>query len=191
MQDKKPEAVDPLIVAALGARWSGVLAPGLVLPGLGLLAIALPVISTLAIEFVIGTTLILAGAYRITATVVAGSYSGSWLGLVGGVCALALGAALFINPTAAGAPVIAGLYTRLVPTARFAVFGSSPHLEVGANAPPAGRAAKPRVYPSLSAPVSRPGRIPDSRSGQEWIEHGYPGVSVLVAQILRVEHRRS
>lgn len=100
MQDINREQIDHVIFATLSDRWKGVLIQGLVLIGLGLLAIALPGLSTLAIEIVIGATLIVSGAYRVVATVVAGSYRGSWLSLLGGGVALAFGCALFVNPSA-------------------------------------------------------------------------------------------
>ena len=58
----------------------------------------------------------------------------------------------------AGIPVVAGLYTILIPVAIFAIFGSSRHLVVGADSATAAILATTLV--TMALPDSPPGTCP-------------------------------
>ena len=102
---------------ALHAHWRGFLVTGVVMVILGILAATLPNVSSLAIEILVGWLFFTGGLVR-AATVMRGRHlPGYWGSILGGVCAMALGALLIARP-------LQGVVTlALVMAAVFAVEG--------------------------------------------------------------------
>ncbi len=92
----------------LHARWRCILTQGIMLALLGALAIALPVITTLAIEIVIGWLLIFGGVWRTVAhTRARHSYGFGWY-LATALMAIVIGAGMLLVPHA-GIKALTGL----------------------------------------------------------------------------------
>ena len=102
-------------VAALAqAHWGRFLAQGAILIALGLLAAALPVFTTLAVEILVGWLLIIGGAWRAVSLVRSTRMPGRGWSLAMAVAAIVLGALLVAMPLAGMLTLTMLLVTYLV-----------------------------------------------------------------------------
>ncbi len=95
---QRVERLNKLAAEAIQAHWKIFLAQGLFLMALGLLAVALPNIATLAIEVFIGWMLFIGGLLRLFAVLRARGAPGFIWALLTAVLALALGLLLVAKP---------------------------------------------------------------------------------------------
>ena len=92
------EALHQRARTAIAAHSKFFLLQGVILVLLGMLAVALPVISTLGIDLVVGTLLIVGGCLRTALTLPKRHLPGFWWSLLNGVLAIALGILLVARP---------------------------------------------------------------------------------------------
>jgi len=96
--DSKPLASD--VAARVQAHWRRFLVQGILMIALGILAVALPVATTLAVEILVGWLLVIGGVWRaITLARSSGMPGFGWL-LAMAVVAIVLGAMLVMMPLA-------------------------------------------------------------------------------------------
>jgi uncharacterized membrane protein HdeD (DUF308 family) len=86
------------LAAEIHEHWKVFLVQGIVMMGLGVLAIALPEISTLAIEIIIGWLLFIGGIFRTVMLLRAKRIPGFGWSLAAALAAVALGVVLVIRP---------------------------------------------------------------------------------------------
>jgi uncharacterized membrane protein HdeD (DUF308 family) len=86
------------VQAIIRAHWKLFLFQGVLMLVLGMLAVALPNVSTLEIELLVGWLFIIGGFFRAAAIVTKRDMPGFWWSLLGGVVAMALGAILIAHP---------------------------------------------------------------------------------------------
>jgi len=101
MTDLQPRDIENLrdrVAAAVAAHRTAFLVQGIVLIVLGLLAVALPVVSTLAIEILVGWLFVIGGALRVTGLVRAKHLPGYGWSLAAAVVAVVLGLVLVAAP---------------------------------------------------------------------------------------------
>ena len=80
------------------AHWLAFLASGVVMVGLGVLAVILPNVSSLGVELVVGWLLLIGGFVRAVHLMTKGHPSGYWWSVLGAVAAIVLGACLIFMP---------------------------------------------------------------------------------------------
>ncbi|MBT5415439.1 MAG: HdeD family acid-resistance protein [Rhodospirillaceae bacterium] len=95
---QRVEALRKTAAAAIRAHWKIFFAQGLVMTVLGILAVALPNIATLAIEILIGWLLFIGGLFRVLSVLRARGAPGFWWALLTALLALALGLLLIAKP---------------------------------------------------------------------------------------------
>jgi uncharacterized membrane protein HdeD (DUF308 family) len=96
--DAKPLASD---VAALGqAHWRRFLVQGVLMIALGTLAVALPVVTTLAVEILVGWLFVIGGVWRAISLARSSRMPGFGWSLAMAIVAIALGAMLVMMPLA-------------------------------------------------------------------------------------------
>jgi uncharacterized membrane protein HdeD (DUF308 family) len=98
----RPPNVDEIrreILAAIRSHWRFLLLEGGVIMILGLLALALPNVFTVATELFIGWIFLVAGILRTLVTLRSSRVPGFWLSLATGILAAVLGAVLILQPT--------------------------------------------------------------------------------------------
>ena len=93
-----PDAIRKRMADAIAAHWKLFLVQGVILVVLGLLAVAMPLISTLAIELLIGWLFLVGGALRLATLFRARHLPGYWWSIATAVAAVALGLILIANP---------------------------------------------------------------------------------------------
>lgn len=101
MNEPTPETIDRLraaAAAAMQAHWKMFLAQGVIMMALGLIAVALPHIATVAIEILIGWLFFVGGLFRLLTVLRAPRVPGYWWSLLTAVLALALGLLLIVQP---------------------------------------------------------------------------------------------
>ncbi len=101
MSESTPERIEGLreaAAAAIRTHWKIFLAQGVALMVLGLLAVALPNVATLAIEIFIGWLLLIGGLFRLIAVLRARGAPGFWWSLLTAVLAVVLGFLLIADP---------------------------------------------------------------------------------------------
>lgn len=101
MSDGPPEKVEKLraaIAASIHAHWKLFLVQGVVMMGLGLVAVALPHIATLTIEIFIGWLFFAGGLFRTLAILRTRRAPGFWLSILTAILALVLGLVLILRP---------------------------------------------------------------------------------------------
>ncbi|HEX7007673.1 MAG TPA: HdeD family acid-resistance protein [Alphaproteobacteria bacterium] len=86
------------IAAAIGQHWKLFLVQGIVMVILGVIAIALPNIATLAITIMIGWLFVIGGIVRAISIWRSREAPGFWLSLLTAVLAIVLGLILLLNP---------------------------------------------------------------------------------------------
>ncbi len=86
------------IAAAVHAHWKMFLAQGIVMMILGLLAVALPNLSTLAVELMVGWLFVFGGFFRALAILRGRHVPGYWWSLITSILAVALGLLLIARP---------------------------------------------------------------------------------------------
>lgn len=92
---------DPIrarISTTIAQHWKQTLALGLLLELLGILAFAMPVLSTLAVDIFVGWLLFVGGIARVVTLVRARHWPGYWWSLASGVLAVIVGTALVMRP---------------------------------------------------------------------------------------------
>ena len=92
------EEVRRRIAEALKTHWRAFLIQGVVMMVLGLVAIALPQLSTIAIELFLGWLILLGGGFRVVSLLRSKSAPGFFWSLVTAVLAAALGVVLLMRP---------------------------------------------------------------------------------------------
>ncbi len=97
-ENPKAEEIGASIAQAIAAHWKLTLFQGVILAILGLLAVAMPFFSTLAVEILIGWLFLLGGVLRVVSLVRATHMPGYWWSLVAAILAAALGLVLIAAP---------------------------------------------------------------------------------------------
>jgi uncharacterized membrane protein HdeD (DUF308 family) len=101
MTDLGPKEIEDLrkrVAAAVAAHWKAFLVQGVVLIVLGLLAVALPMLSTLAVEILIGWLFIVGGSMRVASLVRNKHLPGYGWSLAAAALAVVLGLVLVAAP---------------------------------------------------------------------------------------------
>jgi uncharacterized membrane protein HdeD (DUF308 family) len=88
------------LAAAIQAHWKRFLAEGIVMVVLGLLAVAVPNVATLAIEIFIGWLFFVGGVFRVISVLQSRRMPGFGWSLLTAVLAIALGLVLILRPIA-------------------------------------------------------------------------------------------
>ena len=86
------------VAATIHAHWKLFLVQGLVMMGLGLIAVALPHIATVAVEIFVGWLFFAGGLFRTLTVLRTSKAPGFWWSLATAVLALVLGFALIVQP---------------------------------------------------------------------------------------------
>jgi uncharacterized membrane protein HdeD (DUF308 family) len=94
--DAKPVMTD--VAELVQAHWRGFLIQGAIMIVLGILAVALPVFSTLAVETLIGWLFVIGGIWRAISIVRSIHAPGYWWSMGMAIVAIVLGAMLLIMP---------------------------------------------------------------------------------------------
>ena len=98
-QDKfEPNEIRTVVASAIQHHWKLFLGEGIIIVLLGALAVAKPMISSLAIEIFIGWLFFVGGILRIAMLLRAKQLPGFWWSLLGAVLAVAVGVILVANP---------------------------------------------------------------------------------------------
>ena len=92
------ERLRQAVAAAIHAHWKLFLVQGLVMMGLGLVAVALPHIATLTVEIFVGWLFFAGGLFRTLTVLRARQAPGFWWSLATAVLALVLGLVLIAQP---------------------------------------------------------------------------------------------
>lgn len=103
MSHSSPEGMEKLqseMADAIHAHWKLFLFQGLLLILLGLLAVALPQIATLAVEILIGWLFVVGGVFRLYSVLKSRDAPGFWWSLLTAVLAVVVGALLVAQPLA-------------------------------------------------------------------------------------------
>lgn len=87
-------------VAALGVHWKSVMVQGALMIALGILAIALPALTTLAVEILVGWLFLIGGLWRTVSILRPPRMPGFGWSLAAAIMAIALGALLVLRPLA-------------------------------------------------------------------------------------------
>ena len=87
-------------VATLGVHWKRVLVQGTLMIALGILAIALPVLTTLAVEILVGWLFLIGGVWRTASILRSPRMPGFGWSLATAIMAIAFGALLVFRPLA-------------------------------------------------------------------------------------------
>ncbi len=99
IQDQpKPEEINKRIAGAIAAHWKLFLFQGVTLAVLGLLAIAMPLVSTLAVEIFIGWLFFVGGILRTIVLLRSKHLPGYWWSLFAAILAVVLGLVLIAKP---------------------------------------------------------------------------------------------
>jgi len=93
-----PDAVRQTIITAIAAHWKAFLVQGLILCGLGLLAIASPLVTTIAIDIFIGFLFLMGGVVRALSLMKARHVPGYWWSMFGAILAIVLGLVMIAKP---------------------------------------------------------------------------------------------
>jgi uncharacterized membrane protein HdeD (DUF308 family) len=96
--DLTPEQFRSRISATLAEHWKLLFAQGLLLVVLGVLAFALPLLSTLAVDFFIGWLFFVGGVARVATLLRARHVPGYGWSMASGVLAILIGTLLVVNP---------------------------------------------------------------------------------------------
>src|SRR5471030_1342999 len=96
--DAKPLSSD--VAAMAQAHWRRFLVPGVLMIALGTLAVALPVVTTLAVEILIGWLFVIGGVWRAIWLARSSRMPGFGWSLAMAIVAIALGAMLLTMPLA-------------------------------------------------------------------------------------------
>lgn len=102
MSNPTPDSAEQLrqaVAAKIHAHWKLFLVQGLVMMGLGLIAVALPHIATFTVEIFIGSLFFAGGVFRTLVVLNTRQAPGFWLSLLTAVLALVLGLVLIAQPT--------------------------------------------------------------------------------------------
>jgi len=86
------------ISATIAQHWKQTLGVGLLLELLGILAFAMPVLSTLAVDIMVGWLLFLGGIARVVTLLRARHWPGYWWSLAAGVLTVIVGTMLVLRP---------------------------------------------------------------------------------------------
>jgi uncharacterized membrane protein HdeD (DUF308 family) len=98
MNTRDINELQSVIVQSVREHWVLFLVEGIVLVVLGLLAIVLPVVATLAVAILIGWLLLISGVVGLITTFMARQTPGFWWALVSAVLAIAAGIVLLVWP---------------------------------------------------------------------------------------------
>lgn len=101
MNEPKHEEIEPLrgyVAATIHAHWKVFLIQGVFMMILGLFAVALPHISTLAIEIFVGWLFIIGSFFRVLAILRSRTAPGFWWSLLTAMVVIALGLVLIVQP---------------------------------------------------------------------------------------------
>lgn len=93
-----PEDIQKRFADAIAAHWKLFLAQGVILILLGLLAVAMPLIGTFAVELLVGWLFFIGGTVRTLALLSGERLPGFWWSLLGAFLAAALGLILIADP---------------------------------------------------------------------------------------------
>lgn len=93
-----PDDIRQAVTTAIATHWKMFLIQGLILCGLGLLAMAMPLLSTLAIDIFIGWLFMIGGILRVLSLIRAKHVPGYWWSMLGAVLAIVLGMVLIARP---------------------------------------------------------------------------------------------
>ena len=103
MSHQPPESMEKLqstMADVIHQHWKVFLVQGLVMIVLGLLAVALPQIATLAVEILIGWLFIVGGVFRLMSVLKSRQAPGFWWSLLTAVLAIVVGVLLVAQPLA-------------------------------------------------------------------------------------------
>jgi uncharacterized membrane protein HdeD (DUF308 family) len=92
------EALRRRAVTTIHEHWKAFLLQGILMVVLGMLAVALPNISTLEIELLVGWLFIISGCFRVATIFKKRHLPGFWWSLFSGIIAVAVGVILVIRP---------------------------------------------------------------------------------------------
>ena len=96
--ERQSETIGRAFAGALQAHWGLFLAEGIILVILGVAAIALPLIATLAFTIIIGWVFLVAGVVGLVTTFWARGAPGFWWSLISAIIAIAAGVVLLLWP---------------------------------------------------------------------------------------------
>ena len=96
--ERQSETIGRAFAGALHAHWGLFLAEGIILVILGVAAIALPLIATLAFTIIIGWVFLVAGVVGLVTTFWARGAPGFWWSLISAIIAIAAGVVLLLWP---------------------------------------------------------------------------------------------
>ena len=96
--ERQSETIGRAFAGALQAHWGLFLAEGIILVILGVTAIALPLIATLAFTIIIGWVFLVAGVVGLVTTFWARGAPGFWWSLISAIIAIAAGVVLLLWP---------------------------------------------------------------------------------------------
>ena len=96
--EPQSETIGRAFAGALHAHWGLFLAEGIILVILGVAAIALPLIATLAFTIIIGWVFLVAGVVGLVTTFWARGAPGFWWSLISAIIAIAAGVVLLLWP---------------------------------------------------------------------------------------------
>lgn len=92
------EAIRHQVLATIHAHWKFFLVQGIIMVVLGMIAVAVPNISTLEIELLLGWLLIVGGFLRVVTIFRRRHMPGFWWSMLNGVLSMALGLVLIARP---------------------------------------------------------------------------------------------
>jgi uncharacterized membrane protein HdeD (DUF308 family) len=96
--DLSQQTLRETIANVIAAHWKLFLLQGIVMCALGLAAVALPYVWTLAIDIAIGWLFCVGGVVRVVSLLQARKLAGRWWALLGAVAAIAIGVLLALRP---------------------------------------------------------------------------------------------
>jgi uncharacterized membrane protein HdeD (DUF308 family) len=96
--ERQTESIGRAFASAIQAHWGLFLAEGIILVILGLAAIAVPLIATLAFTIIIGWIFLVAGVVGLITTFWARGAPGFWWSLISAIIAIAAGVVLLLWP---------------------------------------------------------------------------------------------
>ena len=96
--ERQTESIGRAFASAIQAHWGLFLAEGIILVILGLAAIAVPLIATLAFTIIIGWVFLVAGVVGLITTFWARGAPGFWWSLISAIIAIAAGVVLLLWP---------------------------------------------------------------------------------------------
>ena len=86
------------LIEAVRAHWKLLLIEGILMIVLGLLAVALPIISTLAVTILVGWLFVIGGIFRLIASIRTRTRPGFWWSLLTSVLEIVAGVLLLVQP---------------------------------------------------------------------------------------------